>query len=145
MLSTYTVNKLQDLFYRAQAWAMPANFYIALCTTNCTPSALGTEVSAGNYARFSIARSMANFSGTQGLGTTVVSSGTTGIVYNNNEITIGTPDGAWGAVTSIALMDAPTGGNMLEYYNLSVAKQIVNPGDPVTIPAGQFQSTLTSS
>ena len=145
MLSTYTVNKLQDLFYRGQAWAMPANFYIALCTSNSNASGIGTEVSAGNYARFSIARNMTNFSGTQGLGTTSVSSGTTGIVFNNNEITIGTPDIAWGSITSIALMDAPTGGNMLEYYNLPVAKQIVNPGDPVIIQAGQFQSALTSS
>ncbi len=145
MLSNYAANKLQDWFYRAQTFTLPANFFIALCTTNSSPSAMGTEVTGGDYARTAIARSLTNFSGTQGVGTTTVSSGTNGTVFNNAEIALGTPTAAWGDVTCVCLMDQLVGGNVLEYYNLPVVKHIVNIGDPVTLPLGTFQSALTSS
>ena len=145
MLSHYATNKMQDWFYRGQTWSLPANFYIALCTTTCTQAAMGTEVTGGSYARIALPRTLTDISGTQGQGTTVASSGTSGTIYNNNAIAMGTPTVAWGTVQSAVLMDAVTGGNMLEYYNFPTPKQIVNVGDPVELPQFFFVSTLTSS
>lgn len=144
-LSTYTINKLIDWYVRAQTFTLPANFYIAFCSTASTAAAMGTELTGNNYSRASVARSLTNFCGTQGQGTTVASSGTTGIVYNNVQIDFPAPSAAWADVVSVCIMDAVTGGNMLEYFNLGTAKKIQNAGDPVNIPVNFWSTQITST
>jgi hypothetical protein len=144
-LSTYTINKLADWWLRNQTFVPPANFYFSLHSAVSTAAAAGTEFSAGNYARVAVARSLANFSGTQGQGTTAVSSGTGGAIYNNIAINFGAPSVAWGTIYSVCIWDAPTGGNMLDYYNLGTPKQVVNVGDPVLIDVNSFNTTFTST
>jgi hypothetical protein len=144
-LSNYATNMLQDFWYRKQPITLPDNFYVALCSTVSSASAKGTEFSTGNYARVPYERSLVNFSGTQGQGTTDPSNGTSGIVYNNNQIVVGTPDVPWGLLRSICLMDQLTGGNMLEYYNLAVPEPINTAGVLVIIPINKLIFTSTSS
>ena len=100
------------------------------------------EVSGGSYARASLACSLNNFSGTQGLGSTVASSGTSGTTYNNVVITFPVPTADWTTspetVWCVALYDASTSGNLLGLQPLVSPKGIIN-GDPAqTIQAGSW-------
>ena len=88
-----------------------------------------TEPSGGSYARPAVACSLANWSGTQGAGTTTASTGTGGTTGNNNPIAYPAPTAPWGVIFGFYLMDALTGGNSLEYAPLAIPKT-VNGGDP---------------
>ncbi len=133
MYSDYLENKIVDWLYRGQAWTPPATRYFALLTANTDDdSAPLTEVSGGSYARVAVASNMTNFAGTQGAGTTTVSSGSSGTTSNNVAVTFPTPTGNWTPTTQIVMVatfDAPTGGNLLEYIALAQPKS-VSAGDP---------------
>lgn len=89
-----------------------------------------TEVSTSStgYGRVSVASSLANWAGTQGSGTTVASSGTSGTTSNNASITFGSPIAQWGVIFGMFWADASTAGNILFYAALTVPKT-VNNGD----------------
>lgn len=73
--SDYVENNQADYILRAQTWTIGANLYVGLSTTACSDSATGTEVStsATNYARVAVARSLANWAGTQSAGSALAS------------------------------------------------------------------------
>jgi len=131
-------NKLIDWFFRAQAIGItgataaagtgPATLYVALLTAAPSDAGGGTEVSGGSYARQPVTSSLANWAGTQGAGTTVASSGTSGTTSNNNAITFPAPSANWGSVTHAAIYDAVSGGNLIAWSALTTAKT-VNNGD----------------
>ena len=128
-LSNYLENKLVDQIFRGQAYTFPTTTYLALYTVTPTATAgSGTEVTGGAYARVAVTGSLANWAGTQGAGTTVASSGTSGATSNNIVITFPAPTAAWGVVTGFSIMDALTAGNELFYGALTVSKT-VNNGD----------------
>jgi hypothetical protein len=130
MLSDYLENKLVDWLFRGQAYTPPAALHFALLTTNTDDDGSPlVEVSGGSYARVSVTRSLTNFAGTQGAGTTAASSGSTGTTSNNAAITFPAPTANWGSVTGVVVYDAATGGNILFYGALSTPKT-VNNGDP---------------
>lgn len=100
------------------------------------------EPVGGAYARVAVAGTMANFSGTQGAGTTVASSGSDGSTSNNGVITFPAPTGQWhpagGAIVGVAVYSALTGGTPWQWGLLSAVKN-VNSGDPApTIAAGAW-------
>lgn len=129
-LTNYGENKLVDAILRGQALGAPATLYFALYTSDPTETgAAGTEVSGGAYARVAVTASLANFSGTQSAGSTVASSGTSGVSSNNAVITFPTPTANWGSITHFAVLDAASGGNSWIYGALTQAKT-VNNGDP---------------
>lgn len=136
-MSDFLENKLIDFLFRAQALGItgataaagtgPANVYVALFTTNENDAASGAvEVSGAGYARVAVAASLANWAGTQGAGTTVASTGSSGTTSNNNPITFGAPTANWGVITGAALFDALAGGNMLAYGALGTSKTVNN-------------------
>lgn len=128
-ISNYLENNLIDWLLRGQAFTPPATVYVALFTAAPSDAGGGTEVTGGAYARGSLACSLANFAGTQGEGTTEVSSGTSGVTSNNSAITYPTPSANWGICTHFGVFDAVTGGNLLFYGPLGVTRTISN-GDP---------------
>lgn len=141
-------NKLIDFLFRGQALGItgasaaagsgPTNLYVGLFTVNPTDGTAGTEVSGNAYARVAVASSLANWAGTQGAGTTAASSGTSGTTSNNGVITFPTPTpSGWGTVVGFGIFDASSGGNLLAFGALTTSKTI-NPGDPVTFPAGSL-------
>jgi hypothetical protein len=141
-LSDYLENKLIDLILRGQAFTAPANVFVALHTANPTDVGSGAEVSGGSYARVAVAATLANFSGTQGAGTTSASTGTGGQVSNNVAITFPAPTANWGTVTHFSIRDATTGGNLLMYGALSTPRTI-NSGDAApSFAAGSLTATL---
>lgn len=105
-----------------------------------------TEVAGGSYARVGIAASLANFSGTQGAGTTTASTGTTGASSNNVAITWPAPTAQWhptgGAICGVVEFDASTGGNPWTWGLLSAIKN-VNAGDQApSIAIGAWTDTI---
>ncbi|HOW49327.1 MAG TPA: hypothetical protein P5024_11490 [Burkholderiaceae bacterium] len=141
-LTDYAENKIIDAVMRAQTLGAPATWYVALFTSACSDSAVGTEVTGGSYARASLAASLANWAGTQSAGSTVASSGTGGQTSNNSAITFSpNPSAGWGTVTHIGLMDSLTSGNMWVCVALGTSKTI-NSGDTVQFASGALTVTF---
>ncbi len=142
-LTNFAENRVIDALLRGQALGAPVTLHFALFTAVADAEAgTFTEVSGGSYARAAVTASLANFSGTQGAGTTVASSGTGGQSSNNGVITFPTPSANWGSVTHVGVMDASTGGNAWIITALAQPKSINN-GDPApTFPAASFGLTL---
>lgn len=140
-MSDYLENKLVDHLFRAQTLAAPATLHIGLLTAAPSDSGGGTEVSGNNYARVAVTSSLANWAGTQAAASTTASSGTGGQTSNNAAITFPTPSGNWGTVSHFGIYDASTGGNLLFWGALTIAKTI-NQSDTVSFPAASLTITF---
>ena len=141
-LSNYLQNKYIDWLLRGQTYSPPSTVYVALSTTAGSASACGTEVSGGSYSRVAVTSSLANWAGTQGAGTTAVSSGTSGQTSNNATITFPAPTAAWGTIVGFCVFDASTSGNLLFYAALTTNKT-VNSGDAApSFAAGALTYTI---
>lgn len=132
-MSDYLENKLIDFLLRGQTFTAPTGLYVGLLTAAPSDTGGGTEVSGNGYARQNLAPSLTNWAGTQAAASTTASTGTSGTTSNNVAITFPTPTASWGTVTAFGVYDATTGGNLLFYGNLNIAKTI-NQGDTVTFP-----------
>jgi hypothetical protein len=128
-MSNYLENKLIDHIFRATSFTAPTNIYIALCTASPTDASTGstiTEVSGGSYARQAYNPSNnSNWEATQG-GVSGASSGTGGTTSNNTTIAFPTATADWGTITSVALVDASSAGNVLFYGDLTSSRTINN-------------------
>lgn len=140
-LSDYVENNTIDYVFRAQTWTIAANFHVGLSTAACSDSSVGTEVTGGSYARVSVARSLANWAGTQSAGSTTASTGTGGQTSNNNAINFPAPTAGWGNVTHFFISDASSGGNIILCQALTTSKTI-NPSDTVSFAAAALTVTL---
>jgi hypothetical protein len=140
-LSDYVENNAVDLIFRAQTWTIGANMFVGLSTAACSDSSVGTEATGGSYARVSVARSLANWAGTQSAGSTTASTGTGGVTSNNIAITFPTPSASWGTVTHFFIADASTAGNLFLCQALTTSKTI-NISDTVSFPIASITVTL---
>jgi hypothetical protein len=135
-MSNFLENKLLDWLFRGQAIGIngasagsgtgPTQLWVGLYTATPTDAGGGTEVSGGSYTRVSLLSNMTNWSGTQGIGTTAVSSGTSGQTSNNIALTFPAPTANWGLITSFGIFDAVTGGNLLIWGPLFTSKTVNN-------------------
>ena len=104
------------------------------------------EPSGGSYARVSVTASLANWSGTQGAGTTVASTGTSGTTSNNGAITFPAPTADWVTGTERiwgwAMYDASSGGNCWEWAPLTALQAVTNGQAAPSFAAGTLQVTL---
>jgi hypothetical protein len=146
MLSQYWLNLLIDADLRNQSITFPATRYIGLFTVLPTRSTGGTELTTGagftGYARQSLASSLANWSGTQGAGTTSASSGTDDEVSNNVAVEFSAAlAAAWAGIVGWGMFDASSGGNLLIFGPIVNASEVAITrsfaiGDPVSFAAG---------
>lgn len=120
----------------------------AVLTEQSSGLAAGTaavEPSGGAYARVTVASALASWAGTQGAGTTVASSGTSGQTSNNAAVTFPTSTAAWATapamVWGIAIYDAATGGNVRIFGPMSTP-QNVGIGATISFSAAQLTATL---
>ena len=105
----------------------PTAWYVALCTSDPTDSALGTEVSGGGYARQSVAFTV---SGNNASNTSAI------------EFPEATAD--YGTVQAVMIMPASTGGtasDMIVHAQLTADKSI-STGDIFRIPAGDLDINI---
>lgn len=136
--TNYAENQLVDMV-RGQGLTLPANWYVALGTAADDGSF--TEITGTGYGRVAVARSLANWAGTQGAGTTLASNGTSHATSNNNSISFGTSGSAWGPATQVGLFDASTGGNC--WFTLELSSSLsIGSGELVTLEAGDLAWTL---
>jgi hypothetical protein len=108
----------------ASSATRPTSWYIGLFTAIPNEAGGGTEVSGNAYVRNAA---------------TFTVSGNT--ASNSAAIEWAAATGSWGTITSIAIFDAVTGGNMIGYAALTTSKAIAT-GDVFRIPAGDLDVTL---
>lgn len=142
MASIFTAEFVNEFFVdyllRGQTYTPPTNWYVGLIMdTESEMSTAGT-----NYARVSVPRTLANWAGTQGAGTTTASSGSSNTTSNNTKISFPSPSTAWGNIKYIAFYTAASGGNAKFKMQLGSVKQIVNTGDPLEIDIGTLSMTF---
>lgn len=84
------------------------------------------EPVGNGYARVSVPGALTAWAGTQGAGTTVASSGSSGQTSNNAAVTFPAPTaaGPWGFVWGVAIWDASTAGNQLYWGGLTTPKTV---------------------
>lgn len=141
-LSDYFSNKLIDLIWRAQAYSIPANLYLAYATDAPTNAGGGTEPGVGGYARVAIPSTLSGWGPTQGDLSTDASSGTGGRISNRAVATFPAPTADQGTATHMKLMDALTSGNLMVWRALTQAKTIANGGPAPRFEADAFGITF---
>ncbi len=99
------------------------------------------EPSGGAYARVAVSASLALWSGTQGAGTTVASSGTAAQTSNNSPIAFADPTEDWGTIGLFVFFDALTGGNPWIYSGLDNPILISNGITNIQFAQGTLQYT----
>lgn len=134
--TNYLHNAILGEILRGSAWTPPTTLYVALFT-NGSPALDGTgatEVvisSATNYARVAIPCNTSNWS---------APSGTNQEYSNLNEIVFPVPaTQSWGTITSCALFDSATGGNMLWVGRIGTSKPVSTGDGAPRILAGQLK------
>jgi hypothetical protein len=131
-------NWLADLFRGQGSAALPAAWHIA--PLSAYTDASQTEITGIGLARASVTRSLANFAGTQGDGTTLASSGTSHTTSNNSSIALGTATGG-ATMVAVGFYDASSGGNCWMVWELEDPLTIVST-DVVTLAASQVKFSL---
>lgn len=133
----YAENKLVDKT-RGTEPTYAANWYIGLLSSAADGSFV--EVTGVNLARVAYARSLANWSGSQGAGTTTASSGTSHTTSNNNAIAFAAASGDLAApATHLGLFDALSGGNLWAYVPIPTGPLTVLASDAPSIAAGTVE------
>lgn len=122
-LTNYARNKILDHLHGTTTFTKPTAVYVGLYTSNPGVAGTGTEVTGGSYARQSVSFNAA----------------TTGSATNSTQVKYTNMPTA--TVTHVAILDAATSGNMLEYKALS-SPITFSLGDEYTFPIGQITSTL---
>lgn len=105
----------------------PTAWYVALCTTDPTDSALGTEVTGGGYARQSVAFTISGNNAS-----------------NTSAIEFPEATANYGTVVAVMIMPASSGGSasdMIVHAQLTADKTI-STGDIFRIPAGDLDINI---
>lgn len=140
-LTDYGENKLVDML-RGEGLTLPASWrVVALSAAN---DAAVTEVSGSGVVRAAVARTLDNWAGTQAIGSTLASSGSSKTTSNNLLIDMGTATTSVGTITHVGLFDAASGGNCWMYSPLHTPIVTSN-GVAVQIPIGQLTFSLSAS
>ena len=93
-----------------------------------------TEVSGNAYARVQRDPANANWA---------AAAGGDGTTSNIAALSFPTPTPAgWGTITHFGIYDAPTGGNLLFYAELTGGSKTVNAGDSVSFAGGALTVTF---
>lgn len=125
--SDYLSNKLLDHWLGVAAYT-PPDIYVGLSTT--APAADGTNITEPTgtwYDRVQVA---------------AWDAAVAGLSDNTGVIDFGTSDANENDITHVVLFDAASGGNMLVSSPLA-SPQSISIGNPVSVPAGNCDVTLT--
>jgi hypothetical protein len=125
--TTYLDNALIGHLFRNSALSSPTTVYCALFTVSPTVSGGGSELSTtGSYTRQAITFGPA----------------LTGSSANTNVLTFGPASLSWGTITSFAIFDASSAGNMLVFNNLN-SSVTVNQGDSLQFISASLGVTIS--
>lgn len=122
-LTDYTNNKVLDLFFGSSSFIAPATLYFGLSSSPSSKGGGGiSEPSGGGYARAILGNSITNFP-----------AATAGTKTNSAVIVFPAPTADWGAMQSLFVSDAATGGNIIAMADLTVLKLIKSGSTPPTV------------
>ena len=124
-LTDYANNKILDLFFGSSIFAPPPTLYLGMSLIPANKVGNVYEPSGGGYGRVSIANSPANFP-----------AASLGMKSNAATATFPAPAADWGAVQSLFIADAASGGNILASADLTVPKSITNGSPAPKVVAG---------
>lgn len=134
--SNYLEKKVLDHVLTASAYTQPGSRYLALFTNPSSDTAtklesgnITTEVTGGSYARTLVTFAAA------------VDGATGGESKNNTTVTFPTATAAWGTITHVAVMDAPSGGNVL-FWGPTVVSKAIDAGDTFLVLPNNLIVTL---
>ncbi len=123
--TNFLETEILDHVFAGSAYTAPSTHYLALYTAAPGETGGGTELSGSSYVRQSVSFS------------------TTGDTTSNDaSIEYPTASGLWGTITHVGVFDAATGGNLMAYAALAIAKSI-DSGDVIRIPVGDLDITLS--
>lgn len=126
----YLENRVLDHVFGGADFSRPATLYIGLCTGVSESGTVTGEPSGGAYARVAVTNNTTNFPPASG-----------GTKANGEVITFPEATASWGTLDTVFIADSPTGGNVLAYGSLTVAKA-VGVGDTPKFNAGALTITL---
>lgn len=131
MKTNFERNRILAHRYGGGAYSAPATHYFALFTAAPTVAGGGTEVSGGSYARAAVTNDGTHWSAPAA-----------GVISNLLAIAFAQATALWGTVVAVGVFDAASGGNLLDFQNLTTPRTI-NSGDTFSISVGQAQFTET--
>ena len=138
-LTDIAENSYTDFVWRAQVWIIGATLSFELYTAAPGETGGGTVATYTGYASIGVARSLANFAGTQAAGSTVASSGTGGQTSNNAAITYGAPTSGPQTIVAVGVKD---GATLLTFGSLTTNRTL-NAGDAApSFAISAFTSTI---
>lgn len=125
--SAYLSNAMLNGVLGGSAFSLPGTVYIALSTAVFSASATGsamTEVSGSGYTRVAVTNNSTNWP-----------AAASGSKSNGAVFTFPAASGSWGTITSMYIVDAASGGNVLYGSDLT-ATRTVNSGDTASFASG---------
>ncbi len=129
------VHKMLNLMFRDIAWTSPnATIHFGLTTVVIADGnnmAAITECTGGSYAREPVPASS-------------IDAASSGVTTNNTVVTMDTPTGSWGLVTSMFVVNdlSGTGGDLLAFDNDNIVDQTPTTDDTVQFAIGAFDVDL---
>lgn len=130
------VHKMLNLMFRNVAWSSPnATIHWGLATAvieDADTMADITECAAANaYARAPVSAAS-------------MDAASAGVTTNNTTVTMATPTGSWGLVTSMFVVNdlSGTAGDLLAFDNVNIVDQTPTTDDVVQFLAGDFDINL---
>ena len=126
MAMTYDLaNKLANATVAGVSYTSPANVYTALYSTAPTVSTSGTELTGNGYSRQLTAFGIPS----------------NGNISSTGNIAFSCTGNNWPTVTSVGIVDASTGGNIM--YFQTIANRNVLVGDSLTFLAGNITVNIS--
>lgn len=119
--STYLNDNFINVALRNTVFTSPVTVHCALYTVTPGIGGGGTEVAGGNYSRQVV---------------TFIAP-TSGVTSNDADVNFPVATADYGTITSFALLDSSSGGNLLYFGNLS-APRLVLTNDQVRFPQNQL-------
>lgn len=144
-LADHAENALLDHALGRITYARPSSVHMELFTRSPDDAGVGGAVvplGAGYQGRLALANNAVVFPGSK-----------QGVKYNGVSLPFGTPSAlGWGALAGVGLYDAPTGGNLLVYFELvapvspkSGIPLVLHPGDLYLKLSGGWDATFSNN
>ena len=116
MITYFSSNRIIDNLFGITSFVVPTTLYFGLSTTAINIDGTGaTEPSGGSYARVAFINNKTNWS-----------TAANGIITNSTAITFPTSTASWGTITTVAIWDAATLGNIWWYDTLTPARSVAS-------------------
>lgn len=130
--SDYLENEVLDHVWGASTYTPPVTVYAQAYTAAPSDAGGGTQVTTFGHARVAVTNNLTNFP-----------AASAGAKSNGTAITWGAASGgSWGSITHVGFFDASSGGNLIGWSDVPVAKTI-DDGDVLFIPIGSLTISLT--